>query len=250
MWNHLAAGRTRVFGHRGAMGYAPENTMASFRKAVELGVDAIELDVHLTRDSEVVVVHDANLERTTSGRGLVRDHTLAEVRTLDAGASFGPAFAGERVPTLDEVLAWARDRCVLDIEIKGDPLPYPGIEARVAELIRAQGMEDRTIVISFDHPTVRRVKELAPELATGVLYGCRPVDAVALARAANADALLPHWSYCQPEDVARAHGAGLSVHAWATSEPTEIRVLLAMGVDSICSNHPDRVVAELRGGRG
>ncbi|MBA2447286.1 MAG: glycerophosphodiester phosphodiesterase [Chloroflexi bacterium] len=227
------------------MGHAPENTLASFRKAVELGVDAIELDVHLTADDEVVVLHDPHLERTTSGRGQVRGLTPDQVRGLDAGAHFGPEFAGERVPTLREVLEWARERCVVDVEIKGAPAPYPGIAERVVELLVCYGMLEHAIVISFDHPTVRRVKALAPDLATGVLYSCRPVDPVRLARDAQADALLPHWSHCTAEDVERAHAAGLSVHPWATSEPDEIRALLAMGVDSITSNHPDRVLAEI-----
>ena len=245
MWAHRASGRAHVFGHRGAMGYAPENTMASFRKAVELGVDAIELDVHLTADDRVVVLHDPLLERTTNGRGHVRELTLEQVRALDAGAHFGPAFAGERVPTLDEVLRWARDRCVVDVEIKGGPAPYPGLAERVVELLARYGMLERAIIISFDHPTVREVKSLAPDLATGVLYQCRPIDPVGLARAAGAVALLPHWSHCAAEDVERAHAAGLSVHPWATSESARIRALLEMGVDSIASDHPDRVLAEL-----
>lgn len=246
MWGHRAAGRARVFGHRGAMGYAPENTMASFRRAVELGVDAIELDVHLTADDRVVVIHDHFLERTTTGSGLVRERTLAEIEALDAGGHFGPEFVGERVPTLDETLAWMRGRCVVDVEIKGGPAPYPGIAERVVDALERHDMLESAIVISFDHPTARRVKALAPGLATGVLYSCRPVDAVALARAAGADALLPHWSYCAAEDVERAHADGLSVHPWATSEPTEIAALLRIGVDSVASNHPDRVVAALR----
>ncbi|MDP8921806.1 MAG: glycerophosphodiester phosphodiesterase [Chloroflexota bacterium] len=253
MWDHRSPGRARVFGHRGAMGYAPENTFASFTLALEQGVDAIELDVHLTADDAVVVIHDHRLERTTNGRGLVRAHTLAEIRALDAGRRFDLRFAGERVPTLAEVLDWARDRCALDIEIKGGPAPYPGIEARVVDLIHRHRMEDRTLVISFDHPTARRVKELAPEIATGVLYSGRSIDPTTLARAAGADALMPNWANVLTEDIERAHAAGLSVHPWATSEPDEIRSLLAMDVDSICSNHPDRVVAaraELGRGEG
>src|SRR5918998_577244 len=143
MWDHRSPGRARVFGHRGAMGYAPENTFASFALAVEQGVDAIELDVHLTADDEVVVIHDHHLERTTSGRGLVREHTLAEIRALDAGSRFDARFAGERVPTLAEVLDWARDRCVLDVEIKGGPAPYPDIAAHVVDLIRRHQMAER-----------------------------------------------------------------------------------------------------------
>lgn len=219
--------------------------MASFRKAVELGADGIELDVHLTADDEVVVIHDPFLDRTTNGRGPVRAHSLAEIRALDVGGHVASGCDEAGVPTLGEVLAWARGRCVVDVEIKGNPAPYPGIATRVVELLTAHGMLDRSIVISFDHPTVREVKALAPGLATGVLYSCRPIDAVGLAVVAGADALLPHWSYCNAEDVALAHKAGLSVHPWATSDPAEIRSLLLMGVDSIASNHPDRVVAEL-----
>src|SRR5215213_10951386 len=149
MWQHRADGRPRVFGHRGAMGHAPENTFASFELALTLGVDAIELDVHLSADDQVVVIHDDDLSRTTDGQGVVRDRTLAELQRLDAGARFDAQYAGQRIPTLDEVLAWARGRCVLDIEIKGGPDPYPGIEQRVVDLIRRHVMTEQAIVISF-----------------------------------------------------------------------------------------------------
>lgn len=241
MWQHRTSGRPRIFGHRGSMGYAPENTFASFELAIQQGVDAIELDVHLTADGEVVVIHDALLDRTAGGEGLVGEKRLAELKALDAGAHFGPQFAGQRIPTLGETLAWARGKCVLDIEIKGGPWPYPGLEEKVVSLIRQHEMTDQTIVISFDHPTVARVRALAPEIATGTLWACRPIDPVAVARAAGANAILPFWAYCDQETVNLAHAAGLSVHPWATSEPRIIERLIAMGVDSICSNHPDIV---------
>ena len=247
MWQHRANGQPRVFGHRGAMAYAPENTFASFERAVALGVDAIELDVHLTADGEVVVIHDPHLDRTTSGQGLVGEKTLAELKTLDVGAHFGPEFAGQQIPTLADVLDWARSRCILDIEIKGGPWPYPGIEQRVVRLIRDREMTDRAIVISFDHPTVARVKELAPEIAAGTLWSCRPIDPVAVARAAGADAIMPHWTFCDRETVERAHAAGLSVHPWETSRPDVAAHLLELGVDSICANAPDAIVAALKG---
>ena len=246
MWQHRSDGRPCVFGHRGAMGYAPENTFASFERAIELGVDAIELDAHLTADGEVVVIHDAELHRTTDGDGLVGQKTLAELKKLDAGVRFAPEFAGQRIPTLDEVLAWARGTCVLDIEIKGGPWPYDGIEARVVDLIRRHEMADQTIVISFHHPVVARVKALAPEIATGTLWSCAPIDPVAVAQAAGANAILPQWSYCDAETVEKARAAGLSVHPWATSDPRVIDYLIGMGVDSICANEPDIVVEALR----
>ena len=246
MWQHRSETRPRVFGHRGAMGYAPENTFASFERAIALGVDAIELDVHLTADGEVVVIHDAELHRTTDGEGFVGQKTLAELKTLDAGVRFAPEFTGQRIPTLEEVLTWARGTCVVDVEIKGGPWPYSGIEARVVELIRRKEMVDQTIVISFDHATVARVKALAPEIAAGALWSCRPIDPVAVAQAAGADAIMPQWSYCDAETVERAHAGGLSVNPWETSNPLIFTRLLELGVDSICANYPDVVVEALR----
>ena len=208
--------------------------MRSFERGLELGADWIELDVHLSRDAALIVIHDETLDRTTNGHGLVRDHTLAELRTLDAGD-------GQRIPTLDEVLAWAREReTIVDIEIKNAPLYYPGIEHKVVEAVSAAGMTDAVIVISFDHAAVRRVHELEPRITTGVLYACRPTDAgIGLARAAGADAVLPHWAYVTREDVEAAHRAGLSVAPWATSDPEIMRSLIACGVDAIGTNHPD-----------
>ena len=228
------------------MAYAPENTFASFERAIELGVDVIELDVHLTADGEVVVIHDAELHRTTDGEGLVGQKSLAELKTLDAGVRFAPEFAGQRIPTLGEVLAWARGTCVIDVEIKGGPWPYDGIEARVVELIRQHEMVDQTIVISFHHPVVARVKAQAPEIATGTLWSCQPIDPVAVARAAGADAIMPQWTFCDAETVEKAHVAGLSVNPWETSDPRVVKHLIDLGVDSICANKPDVVAEALR----
>jgi glycerophosphoryl diester phosphodiesterase len=227
-------GRVWVVGHRGAMGYRPENTLASFERALELGADWIELDVHLSRDGALIVIHDETLERTTNGHGLVREHTLAELRQLDAGE-------GQRLMTLDEVLDWASQRkTVVDIEIKNAPIYYAAIEDRVVAAVREARMVDQVIVISFDHAAAKRVKLLEPRVATGVLYACRPTDAgIGLARAAGADAVLPHWAYVTADDVAAAHAAGLSVAPWASSDPAVLRHLIACGVDAIGTNHPD-----------
>jgi glycerophosphoryl diester phosphodiesterase len=227
-------GRVWVVGHRGAMGYCPENTLVSFERGLELGADWIELDVHLSRDGALVVIHDETLERTTNGHGLVRDHTLAQLQELDAGD-------GQRLMTLPEVLDWARERgAVVDIEIKNAPVYYPGIEDQVVNAVRAAHMVDNVIVISFDHAAVKRVKELEPRIATGVLYACRPTDAgIGLAQAARADAVLPHWAYVTHEDVKAAHEAGLAVAPWASSDPEVLEQLVQCGVDAIGTNHPD-----------
>jgi glycerophosphoryl diester phosphodiesterase len=234
-----------VVAHRGASGYAPENTFASFKLGLEQGADLLELDVHLSRDGEPVVIHDEALDRTTDGRGLVVEHTLAELRQLDAGAWFGPQFAGQRIPTLDEVLAWARERTCLAIEIKNAPSFCPGIEAKIVALLDRHDMRRRALVISFDHQALRCLGELAPGLLTGAIYACRPVDQVALARAAGARVLEPQWSFVTPEDVAAAHAAGLRVNTWSTSNAAVLRHLVDAGVDAITTNHPDVLLRAL-----
>jgi glycerophosphoryl diester phosphodiesterase len=227
-------GRVWVVGHRGAMGHCPENTMASFERALELGANWIELDVHLSRDGALVVIHDETLERTTNGHGLVRDHTLAELEQLDAGG-------GQHIPTLDEVLVWARERnTIVDIEIKNAPVYYDGISEAVVSALHRNSMTEQVIVISFDHSAAKRVKALDERVVTGVLYACRPTDGgVGLARAAAADAVLPHWAYVTADDVAAAHAEGLSVAPWASSDPHVLQRLIGYGVDAIGTNHPD-----------
>ena len=242
-------GRPLVVAHRGASGYAPENTMSSFALALEQGADAVELDVHLSRDGRVVVIHDERLERTTDGHGFVRDHTLAELKRLDAGAWLEARFAGERLPSLDEVLEWAHGRTFVAIELKNAPLWYPDLERKVAELVERHGMAENVLVISFDHQALQRLRAISPRLPTGAVYACRPADQVGLAAAAGAQVLEPHWSYVTPEDVAAAHAAGLRVSTWATSDPDVLRTLIRAGVDGIATNHPDVLVRLLEGGR-
>jgi glycerophosphoryl diester phosphodiesterase len=227
-------GRVWVVGHRGAMGHCPENTMASFERGLELGADWIELDVHLSRDGALIVIHDETLERTTNGHGLVRDHTLAELKALDAGN-------GERVPTLNEVLEWAKERdTIVDIEIKNAPSFYQGIEDKIVAALDEVGVTEQVVVISFDHVAVQRVKAVDTRVATGVLYACRPLNGgVSLAREAGADVLLPHWVHVTQPDVKRAHQEGLYVAPWATSDPNVLRRLIDSGVDAIATNHPD-----------
>jgi len=228
-----------VIGHRGASGYAPENTMASFERALALGADAIELDIHPTRDGELVVIHDLELARTTSGRGRVSDHPLAEIRALDAGSWFGPSFAGERVPTLRQVLEWARGRVKVVIEIKQGPVFHPQIPALLLEVLDRAAMRADVLVISFDHFSVKEMGALAPDVTTGVLYAARPVDAPAMARAAGALVLMPHWAMVERDDVLRAHAASLLIAPWGGPEQDYAR-LLSLGVDAVGADFPDR----------
>ncbi len=227
-------------GHRGNPAEHPENTLASFRSAIDLGVDMIECDVHLSSDGELVVIHDHTLDRTTDGRGLVAQHTLAELRRLDAGA-------GERLPVLPEVCELARDRVGLCIEIKQIPVPYPGLEERLIACLGGLGMLDQTAVISFHHASVRRLKELEPRLATGVLEGARPIDPVSLLRSANADIYSPHYGAMDPELVEEIHRAGGVVGVWTVDDAAAVAWCRACRPDSVFTNRPREILSALRG---
>ncbi len=183
------SGRPYAVGHRGAMGHAPENTLASFRKGFELGAPLLELDIHLSADGQIVVIHDETVDRTTNGSGRVCDLSAADIRRLDAGSWFSAEFAGEPLPLLDEVLEWAHGRVGLVIELKLGPVWYPGIEEALVTLLRQHGAEAEVLAISFDHIAVRRVKQVAPAVKTAVMYGGRLIDPVAVARSAAPDAL-------------------------------------------------------------
>lgn len=235
-----------VVGHRGAMGHCPENTMASFKKALELGADVIELDVHLSRDGRLVVIHDPTLERTTNGRGFVRDLTWEELSRLDAGSWYGRRFAGERIPLLEDVLGWAKGRVRIAVEIKNGPVYYPGIEEGLVSLLEKEGVLGSSIIISFDHESVKRVNELAPGATTGVLFACKPVDSLSLAMKAGARLLLPHWFYVTKEMVELCHRSGLEVGPWGVNDVLAMEQLVEWGVDSIGTDYPDRLRGVLR----
>ncbi len=231
--------RPILLGHRGAMACAPENTMASFAEGLRQGADMLELDVHLSADGEVVVIHDEWVDRTTDGHGRVPELTLAELKKLDAGSWFAPNFAGERIPTLEEVLAWARDKTPLAIEIKHGQTPYLGIEEKVVQLVKKYDMVSRVIVISFDHKCLPRFKKLCPDLKTGILYVSRLADPVGAAAAARADSIRPLWTALDYDSVLQAHEAGLTVDPWGRD--ADYARLVEWGVDSLAADHPAQV---------
>ena len=233
------SGAPLVGGHRGNPAEHPENTLASFRSAIEVGVDLIECDVHLTADGELVVIHDHTLDRTTSGTGLLAPHTLAELRRLDAGE-------GERLPVLAEVCALAMDRVGLCVEIKQIPIPYPGLEERLLAQLRELDMVAQTAVISFDHRAVRRLKELEPALTVGVLEGARPIDPVALLRGAGAQIYSPHYGAMDPELVAEVHAAGGAVGVWTVDDDAAVAWCRACKPDSVFTNRPREILPALR----
>jgi glycerophosphoryl diester phosphodiesterase len=209
----------------------------------------VELDVRLSRDGHVVVMHDPSVERTTNGSGRIAELDLDQIKSLDAGGSFAPAFRGERIPTFAEVLAWAVGRTELVVEIKGDPEPRPELLERTITLIGEHGMGGGTMVISFHHPTVRRCRDLDGEIATGILYGAPLADPVAAAREVGADTVRPAWRLVTPDLVRTLHAAGLAVSPWTVNEPEAMGQLVSLRVDSIATNYPDRLRALMASGR-
>jgi glycerophosphoryl diester phosphodiesterase len=222
--------------------------MAAFRRAVEMGACFIETDLHLTRDARVVAIHDATLDRTTNGHGLVDLMPLAEVRQLDAGAWFrsrsAESFAGERVPTLDEVLRFARERDIIFyLELKSDSTW--GVEHAVVAALRDTGEAARVVILSFDPATLLSVNRLDQTMMTGYLCEIPSNDLVERSVRAGARQIAPRGDLVTPALVTRAHEAGLQVVAWTINEPDQMRRLIAAGVDGIMSDYPDRLVSVL-----
>lgn len=234
----LRSGRILLGGHRGNADECPENTLASFRSAIELGVDVIECDVHRSEDGGLPVIHDHLLDRTTNGSGLVRDHTMTELKQFDAGSWKDPRFRGERIPTLDEVLAVASGKAGVAIEIKNLPLPYPGIEEAVVAAVRNADMVSDVVVISFDHRSVKRIGELEPEILTGVLEASRPVDVLRVMDDADADIFCPHWAAIEPETAAEIHDAGKLIGVWTVDDAFSLAWSKALPANAIYTNKP------------
>lgn len=244
-------GTTRpvVVAHRGNSSVAPQNTLAAFEAAWRAGAELVELDIQLTRDGQVVVLHDDTVDATTDGSGAVADLDLAQVRALDAGTWFAPAFTGQQVPTFAEVLAWQADRpgIGLLLELKGSWTPEQ--VAPVTDAIEAAGLTDRVIGQSFWPQTVAALAEVAPQLRRGLLIFEVPADLVARCTELGVMTCNPYGPLlvADPGLVTRLHEAGLQVMVWTLDEPEHWAAAIGVGVDAIISNRPDRLVGWLDG---
>lgn len=228
------------FAHRGASGYCPENTMAAFRKSIELGANAIETDVQMTKDGQLVLIHDESLLRTTGSTKLVKDVMLEELRQLDAGSWFDPIFKHEYVPTLNELYELVKPLDMLvNVELKNSTIPYLGLEEAVVQLTRHYGMSERVIISSFNHYSLVLCKQLAPEIRTGILYMEGLYEPWAYAARIGASALHPYHRAVKPEWVAQAAQQGVHYHPFTVNEPEHMRALLDMGVSGIITDYPD-----------
>jgi glycerophosphoryl diester phosphodiesterase len=231
-----------VIAHRGASGHAPENTLAAFQRAVELGATFIETDLHVTRDGRFVAIHDSTVERTTNGSGNVHDFTLDELRRVDAGLWFDRDFMNERVPTLEEILEFSQKHdVVFYLELK-----YAAVwgmdHSLVATLQKARSAP-RTIVISFDPATLTPLRRLDPSVMLGLLVEEAKADCIQAAVDLGARQLCPKVSNVTPKLVAEAHRADLQVVAWTANTPENMRAMISAGVDGIMTDFPDRLRA-------
>ncbi|MBI4562312.1 MAG: glycerophosphodiester phosphodiesterase [Candidatus Rokubacteria bacterium] len=230
--------RPLVVAHRGASAYAPENTIAAFELAIAQGADVLEFDVHLSRDDQPVVIHDFTLDRTTNGRGPVRELTVQELKRLDAGGWFHRKYAGQQIQTLHEILERFRGRVRFGVELKAGSDFYPGIEERVIATLQIYQATEHTLVLSFDHPALGRVRAMDPGIRTGALVAHRPLDPEAVAPGI-ATALCPVAHLLTEADARRALAAGLEVFVWVPNDPALMDRLIAWGVTGIVTDRPD-----------
>ena len=221
-----------VVGHRGAAAYEPENTLRSFETAIRLGVNTIELDIHLTKDRRLVVMHDSTVDRTTNGKGEIKEMYLHELRRLDAGK-------GEKIPTLEEVIKLAKGRVALQIELKGRGTAIPA-----AELISKYNA-DNTYLISFISIMITNVKKNFPNILTGMLLQHTPKDPLIVLKSTGADMLSINHSEIDEQTIEKVQREKKQICAWTANEPAEIRRLISLGVDAIVSDKPDLVIKNL-----
>jgi glycerophosphoryl diester phosphodiesterase len=223
--------------HRGASTLYPENTLRAFVAAAELGADMCEFDVRMTRDGEIVVIHDATVNRTTDGRGRVAAMSAAEIEQLHAGVRFGAEFRGERIPTLAKVAAALGERrCGMDVELKAR-----GLEARVCEVLRGCGAIETAIVSSFDWDQLKIVVAQEPALRIALLGEKAAATLLEAAAAVRAFAIAPRFDIVDAALCAEAHRRSLAVYVWTVDDAPAMRRLIAAGVDGIMTNNPQQL---------
>lgn len=244
----MVAGQTLIFGHRGAKAYAPMNTIPAFELAMQQGAHGVELDVHRSKDGYPVILHNFEVDETTDGGGHVTAMTLAELKALDAGAWFGDAFIGVRIPTLDEVFEAVGKQIFINVEIKSEIMETDGVEAVVAECIARHNMGARVIVSSFNPLSLMRFRALMLDVPLGFLV---EETCASLAREAMRDpaftfeAYHPHHLIIDAAVIAEQRAAGRILNTWTVNDPERALELTRMGVNGIITDNPDTVLAAL-----
>jgi glycerophosphoryl diester phosphodiesterase len=213
-------------GHRGARAYAPENTLTSFKKALEIGVDAVELDVRKTKDNQIVVIHDADIKRTTNGKGLVCELTLAQIKGFSSEG-------GEKILTLQEALDFLDEKVKVLVELKES-----GVEEQVLSIVHELGLEKNVVIISFLEDALRKVRQLDTDVETGLIYA-KHSNPVKSALELKANYLVALYRFTHTANVLKAHKNGLKIIVWTINTPEEAQEYAKKGVDGIASDKPD-----------
>ncbi|MEE4270619.1 MAG: glycerophosphodiester phosphodiesterase family protein [Thermoanaerobaculales bacterium] len=242
-------GSTRVIAHRGFSGAAPENTLVAIQKAIEVGADMVEVDVTVTADGHVILLHDETLDRTTNGKGKPYRKPLAEIRRLDAGSWFAPEFAGERIPTLAESLETVKDRVLINIEIKSEAVER-GVVPKVAALIVEHEMLDSVVVSSFSPEALRRMKTTEPAVVTASLHNKKihtGRDPLEIVQEVGSRGFNISGQRLTPAMVDRCHRHGIPVAVYTVNDPAAMHRLMEMGVDAVFTDHPDRMIGIVAG---
>jgi glycerophosphoryl diester phosphodiesterase len=230
------------FAHRGASGEYPENTMLAFEKAVEMGCDGIETDVQLTKDGVLVLCHDELLDRTTDGTGLLAERTYEELNKLNAAAQWEGKYSNIKIPTLDELLEFSRDKSILvNLEIKNSVIDYKNIEKMIIDKIYNYKIQDRVIISSFNHYSIARCRAIDSSIKLGVLYCSKLYEPWNYAKQVGADALHPLFYTLDEQDIKAIKKAKLSINTYTVNEEKYMRQLIALGIDGIITNYPDKL---------
>ncbi|MBR1810310.1 MAG: glycerophosphodiester phosphodiesterase [Clostridia bacterium] len=236
----------KIIAHRGAIKRAPQNTLAAFRAALEMNIDGVETDVHFTKDGKVVLCHNTDIDATSDGTGFINDMSFDELRGYDFGGYFGEAFKGEKAPELTEFLELVKDVEIINIEIKTPHNSDYSIVDETLNAVAERGLSKQLLISSFDPVALRRVRELDPEIRTGLLYDMtkdiyrdiRP-DPVAYALKLGCRALHPFKFNINAKIISRAHEYGLDVNPWTVDNVRTAKRLQRIGADSLITNVPD-----------
>ena len=232
--------RTLVWAHRGASGYAPENTLEAFQKAIDLKADGIELDVQMTKDGQLVIIHDETVNRVSDGRGWVKDFTLEEIKKLNVNKKF-PEYGTVNIPTLEDVyqLMKATD-LIINVEIKNGIVFYENIEEKVMELTKKMGLQDRIIYSSFNHYSVMKLKKLDPSVKTGFLYEDGYLDMPEYASKHGVEALHPALYNLQyPDFIEDCKARNIEIRPWTVKKKEDMRMLCEKKMNAMITNYPD-----------
>jgi glycerophosphoryl diester phosphodiesterase len=230
---------TLILAHRGYAAEYPENTLLAFKEAEKAGADGLELDVQMTKDGELVVIHDEKVDRTTDGNGLVKDYNLNDLKKLDARFKFKTLPKREQIPTLNEVLEWlAGTRMVCNIELKNSIIPYDGMEEKVINMVRAFDLADRVIISSFNHYSIVKSYMLAPEIEIAPLLSDGLYMPWIYAQSINARGFHPHWRAAPDQIVSASLESGIEVRPYTVNKETELERLFKKNCSAVITDDP------------